>query len=115
MQIIVNAIRIMRDGKSVCNQPRYPINTWSCWDRLQDNIDRTNNVQESFHNTLQVAAGKHKMGYNEFISLLLKEHNKKEHTIATHIADGIPPEKKCKKNILRNEAVKRLYDEEYEH
>ena len=52
----VETIRIMRDGKSVCNLPRYPINTWSCWDRLQDNIDRTNNVQESFHNTLQVAA-----------------------------------------------------------
>ena len=45
------------------------------------------------------------MGYNEYISLLLKEHHKKEHTIATHIADGIPPEKKCKKNILRNEAA----------
>ena len=60
---------------------------------------------------MEFSTEKHHMGYNEFISLLLKEHHKKEHTIATHIADGIPPEKKCKKNILRNEAVKRLYDE----
>ena len=76
---------------------------WTCWDRIDEYKDRKNNFQESFHNSLRVAAGRSDIGYHEMLSLLLKEHHKAEHNIAAHITDGIPQPKrnKNKMNVMK--------------
>ena len=69
----------------------------SCRDRLDENLDRTKNVQERFHNTLEVAVGKAHLGYNEFLKLLLSQFHKKELNIKAHINDANPQPKHTKK------------------
>lgn len=99
-------IRSTRTGKEVRSPALFPIEMWSCWNRVEEDLDRTNNVQESFHNSLRVAAGRAHIGYNEIVALLLKEHHKCEHNILTHINDGIPSPKKikCKEKEMKQYA-----------
>ena len=108
-------IRACRQGKIVRASALFPVHMWTCWNRIEQCKDRTNNVQESFHNGLSVAAGKSHIGYNEMLSLLLKEHHKADHNIKAHIIDGIPPPKRNRKQNDRNSAIDRLYIQYKDH
>ena len=76
---------IKSTGKIIYKESMFKIEYWSVWHRLETDMDRTNNVQESFHHVLNLIADKQHVGLHQLISILQSVNQKMEHSIATHL------------------------------
>ena len=101
---------LQTNAKIIYKESMFRIDYWSVWDRLETGMDRTNNVQESFHHVLNLNADKQHVGLHQLISILLSVNQKMEHSIATHLAAGVPEKKVSKAIKERNLAIKRLFE-----
>ena len=57
-----------------------------------------------------VIADKQHVGLHQLISILLSANQRMEHSIATHLAAGVPEKKVSKATKERNLAIKRLFE-----
>lgn len=107
-------LRINR-GVEVRAPPRFPIENWNVHDRLENEIDRTNNVIESFNKQLKICSARSHLGLHELVQLLMNMNSKMLHSIRDHLARGATMPKKLRKDRERENALHnlvRLFDNE---
>ncbi|CAF1026603.1 unnamed protein product [Brachionus calyciflorus] len=76
------------NSNSIRLDPRYPINSWNCYKRVLNDLPRTNNTVEAWHNALTGDAKKHPR-LNELIELLRVEQSNTENLIITFRAGEV--------------------------
>ena len=53
--------------------PQFPVSMWNVYDRVQDDLPRTNNAVEGWHRAFQALVGSHHANFWKFIGCLQKE------------------------------------------
>ena len=99
----------------VRSRARFPVEHWNVRSRAEADIDRTNNVIESFNKQLKMCSNRSHMGLRELVQLLMSMNMKMEHTVKDHLAKGAIMPKKLRKDREREERLLNLvtmYDDD---
>lgn len=102
-------IRKIRNTKCIRNPPLFPIEEWNVYSRNEEDIDRTTNCQESYHNYLKVLAGKDHVKITQLIILLKNESKRTEHRAKNYLINGLQEPKRRKKSVDKKTNILRLH------
>ena len=69
---------------------RFPYSMWGMYDRVQDDLPRTNNSIEGWHTSFATNVGSHHANIWKFIDVLKREEDVSQVTL-THIQQGREP------------------------
>ena len=81
---------------------RFPINLWNLYERVQQNLPRTNNSVESWHGTISESNNSH-LTVNKCIDLFKLEQSNTENWLV-HLESGLVVKRK-NKTILKDEMI----------
>ncbi|KAK9731440.1 hypothetical protein QE152_g13670 [Popillia japonica] len=82
------------DRRRQRRQLLFPANVWNCYDLADQDIPRTNNAVEGWHNTFSSLLNAAHPNSWKFIDSLKKGYNLNELKIEQYIAGSVPPRKK---------------------
>ena len=102
--------RVERFNKHIYAKSKYPVDEWNVFHRLNDDLERTTNMQEACNRKLQACnfSGDH-LTIFKLTSLLLDFNQRSTHNILSHITQGAPPIKRKKKDDTKHKNLQRLY------
>jgi len=89
---------------------QYPMSEWNVYNKIEENIERTNNVIEGMHLRLKVLSGRAHINAHEFFSMLLSEHSKTEHNIRQNLANGARGIPKSRKILEKESNILSLFN-----
>ncbi|XP_022169656.1 uncharacterized protein LOC111033288 [Myzus persicae] len=89
---------IGRLNRKTRRAPLFSIKIWNCYSMLDDNIPRTNNSVEGWHNSFNSMLSAHHPSIWTFITALKKEESVKRFKIEQYTAGFEPPKKKIYKD-----------------
>lgn len=88
-------------------RPRYPISFWNMRQRTEQNLPRTNNAIEGWHNGIQASLSNDKPSIWAFLEFLKKEENLQHVTIES-VNAGNRISRESKKQIARNQRLQTI-------
>lgn len=102
--------QIARTNKSVYAKSRYSINEWNIYNRFENDLTHTSNMQEARNRQLQACNfhGDHPTVY-KLTTLLLDYNQRMIHNMESHIISGMPNPKKKRIDCEKEGNLRRLY------
>ena len=109
-QVILDYFETMYIGevsRGVQRQPRYAHAFWNVHDRVQDDLPRTTNAVEAWHNSFNQSVGQAHASIWTFINCLKREHALVHLQIAQFIA-GVAGGRQRRENVQLNERLRTI-------
>lgn len=107
MELIVQYWERNYVGKRIENiSPRFPIEMWNMFNRLQDNLPRTNNSLEAWHNSFQKNIDCHHPSVEKLISHFQKEQSNVENLVLRYRSGIRTTESPLNKYVQKNRRLK---------
>ncbi|XP_055335354.1 uncharacterized protein LOC129586264 [Paramacrobiotus metropolitanus] len=88
-------------NKCIATKPLFPVEFWSCWDRLENDVHRTTNRLEAWHRAFSDAVNKDHPGIYAFHDLLAREISHQQTEVALRMAGAEPKQKKKYVEVTR--------------
>ena len=88
----------------------YEITEWNVFSRFEEDLDRTTNCQEGYHNHLRIVAGHSHLNIRQLVKLLIEENICTENKARQHLINGLPAVKRSKTSKSKMENLQMLYD-----
>ncbi|XP_055336022.1 uncharacterized protein LOC129586699 [Paramacrobiotus metropolitanus] len=85
---------VFAGNRCIAMKPLYPVEFWSCSDRLANDIHRTTNRLEAWHRTFADAVNKDHPGIYQFFNLLCREIVHQQTEAAARMVGAEPKQKK---------------------
>lgn len=97
-----------RSGVEIRNAPLFPPSQWSSHDNTVEGIQRSNNVQEGWHNRLKHLCHKSHPCFGEFLEILLLEDQHVNRNMKLHLQNALQRPKRKKQDELRDKLLQLL-------